>query len=82
MTLLRDQEFDAVVLTLGDSPEHGLLAERTHIYVDGSRLFTALPAQRTFLEVMAEDVKCQLEEFRADTKIAHAQGKQAKQDIE
>lgn len=81
-TLLRDQEYVAVVVTLDDSEKHGFLPEHTRIYVDGSRLFTARSAQRTFMMVTTEDVKNQLELARTDAWSAEIQVEHARQDIE
>lgn len=71
-----------MVVTLDDSEKHGLLAEHTRIYADGSHLFTARSVQRTFMMVTTEDVKNQLELARTDAWSAKIQVEHARQDIE
>ncbi|MDO5719340.1 MAG: ABC transporter permease [Actinomycetaceae bacterium] len=77
--LLRDREYDAVLIAT--DPTDGLLAQRIHIYVDGSRLFTAMSAQRTFMEIMAEDVQNHVDELSNQADEARANRAQVESDI-
>lgn len=81
-TLLRDQTYDVVVKTTNSNDSNSLLAERIHIFVDGSHLFTAMAAQRTFMEIVAQDVQNHIGKVSSQVDQARADREQVELDIE
>ena len=65
--LLRDRKVDAVIAVREDRQDKGkdLLSNRTRVYLDGSGLFAAQSAKRTFLQLNAEETKDQIAATRS-----------------
>lgn len=84
--LLRDRKVDAVIAVREDQQDQGkdLLSNRTRVYLDGSGLFAAQSAKRTFLQLNAEEAKDQIaatrSQARESRKAAVQQEKQGLQD--
>ncbi len=71
--LLRDQEADAVIVSIDDSNSgDDPLLDRMHVYVDGSSLFSAQTAQGVFMQLLAEDVQDRIADVQTSVEDALA----------
>lgn len=74
--LLRDQDADAVIVALADGDPESALPDRMRVYVDGSALFTAQAAQRTFVQLAAEDAQNRIADIESSIREALEQAEQ------
>ena len=68
---LRDQETHAII-RVASAGEDNPIAQRTHVYIDGSELFQAQAVQRAWMRVIAEDSRSRITAIREDIEAAKA----------
>lgn len=81
LELLRTGEY-ATIIRATDADTAKPLANRTHVWTDGSKLFTAQAASGTWMRVLSEDVKTRVADLRADMTDARAKAEAARSDLE
>ncbi|WP_336249081.1 ABC transporter permease [Stomatohabitans albus] len=79
-TALQHQDYAAIVVA--QKPDHNaLLSTYTHIYIDGSELFSAQSVQRAWMRVIADDNRTHVTEIRADIEDARRRAEAFKGDL-
>lgn len=68
--MLRDKKADVVVVAPSGPAADAILSDRMQVYLDGSSLFTAQAAQKSFMQLAAEDARDRITATQADVTAA------------